>query len=121
MKQRQNPQQCIVRSNIYPVEYGFDFAHEIGVRQHNALRVGSGSGGIKQRRKIITAGGSCFKTGGASFENRREIRQPMFVTGSLGCTIRIHKNEAELQFGGCGTNQWDMFRIAEDRRGAAIF
>ncbi len=56
VKHRQHTQESIARTNIDPIEYRFHFGKQVGMREHDALRVGGRARGVKQSREFIPGG-----------------------------------------------------------------
>ena len=64
VEERQHPKHGVFRADVGPAEYRFDFAQQIGVREHHALGIRCGAGGVEQ-------GGDNIRRDGGRFEAAR--------------------------------------------------
>ncbi len=61
VKERQHPKHGILRTDVRPSEYRFNFAQQIGVGEHHALGVGSCAGGVEQGSDNVRGDGGRFE------------------------------------------------------------
>ena len=73
MKHRENSQQRIRRADLHGGEHRIRFADEVGVGEHDALRIGGGARSVEQRRQVALGGDDGLKAGGAGGEDGIEI------------------------------------------------
>ena len=121
VKERQHAEQRVGGAEIDPVEHGLDLAQEIGVGQHHALGIGGGAGSVEQGSEIVVLGWGRFEFARAGVEDCGQIAQPVILDGMVGHAVGIHEDEAQVQLGDRRPCYRNMFGVAEDGRGAAVF
>ena len=113
-------EQRISWSEVDPIEDGLNFSQKIRMRQHHAFRIGRCARGVNQRSEIIVVRRRGLELARPSVENGGQIRQPMLLNGMAGHPLRIHQDEAEMQFLGRGPRHGNMLGVDEHRRCAAV-
>ena len=73
VKHRENSEQRILRANLDYREHGIGLADEVGMGEHDALRIGGRARGVEQRRQVALGGDDGLKVAGARGEDGIEI------------------------------------------------